>query len=144
MESLYLIGMKNYSIKLQNTKKGVFAIVFKEDKVLLGKRRDINMWNLIGGGVEKGEDLYCALSREVMEEIGATIKEIHKLKRYINGHKEKVYVFLTTLNEFEFKRTEEVSKIKYFKVNRLPENLYGSHKKRILDAYKICLKQKIG
>jgi hypothetical protein len=35
---------------------GVLASIFDEhNRVLLCRRRDVNLWNLPGGGVEKGE-----------------------------------------------------------------------------------------
>lgn len=58
----------------------VSAIVFsKENKMLMGRKDPskggvyIEFWHIPGGGMEKGEDKFVALKREVKEEIGIDI-----------------------------------------------------------------------
>jgi putative (di)nucleoside polyphosphate hydrolase len=49
---------------------GVGAIVLNEyNRVLVGKRKDnpINKWQMPQGGVNKDEDLYSAMRRELYE-----------------------------------------------------------------------------
>ena len=43
-----------------------FALIFQEGRVLLAHRRDIDWWNLPGGGMEAGETVDEALHREVL------------------------------------------------------------------------------
>lgn len=115
---------------------GVFAICFNEDKVLLAKRRDRDMWNLPGGRVEKGEGLVDALKREIKEETGAEIQNIISSRSYLNNEKmDLVVAFLVNLFPFEFVPNPEAEQIQYFDISALPENLYFSHKQRILDAW---------
>ncbi len=52
----------------------VFAVVRREDQVLLVRRRDDLLWELPGGRVDLGESVVDALVREVAEEAGVTIK----------------------------------------------------------------------
>jgi 8-oxo-dGTP pyrophosphatase MutT (NUDIX family) len=53
---------------------GAFAIIFDENgKVLLSHRRDIDAWNLPGGGVETRELPDEAVIREVREETGLEV-----------------------------------------------------------------------
>src|ERR1700686_3253173 len=56
----------------------VSALIFSEGKVLLALRRDIDWWNLPGGGMEVGETVDEALLREVIEETGLEV-EIEQL-----------------------------------------------------------------
>jgi len=47
---------------------GVFAVIFnKKKEILLCHRRDYDLWNLPGGGVEKGESPWQAVARETKE-----------------------------------------------------------------------------
>jgi len=53
---------------------GAFAIIFDENgNVLLSHRRDIDAWNLPGGGVETRELPNEAVIREVKEETGLDV-----------------------------------------------------------------------
>jgi len=67
---------------MKNAKKtlNVVLIAFIDEKgrVMLNKRSDANseMWELIGGGIEKGESEVLAIRREVLEELGYTIESI--------------------------------------------------------------------
>ena len=48
---------------------GIFGIIFDEQKrVLLCHRRDYDLWNLSGGGLESGESPWEGLKREVRED----------------------------------------------------------------------------
>ena len=52
---------------------GVNALIFDEGRVLLAHRRDIDWWNLPGGGMELNETVEEAIRREVREETGLEI-----------------------------------------------------------------------
>jgi len=50
---------------------GAFALIFNEHQdILLCHRRDLDLWNLPGGGMEAGETPWQAVVREVEEEVG--------------------------------------------------------------------------
>ncbi len=53
---------------------GVTAIVFRDEKVLLGKRADNGAWQAISGIVEPGEEPADTAVRESLEEAGVTVK----------------------------------------------------------------------
>ncbi len=56
---------------------GVGAVIFKNDKILLVKRKfepKARFWTLPGGMVELGESLAHALKREIREECGIKIE----------------------------------------------------------------------
>lgn len=53
---------------------GAFAVIFDEhSRVLLCHRRDLDVWNLPGGGVESGELSTEAVIRETKEETGLDV-----------------------------------------------------------------------
>lgn len=71
---------------------GVTAIVFRDEKVLLGKRSDNGVWQAVAGIVEPGEEPADAAVRECLEEAGVVVRAerlalVHRLPRitYANG-----------------------------------------------------------
>ena len=115
---------------------GVFALVFERaDHVLVGRRRDYDIWNLPGGALEAGETVTEGVVREVEEETGLVI-EVERLvgiysKPYRN---EVVLTFQCRPVNGELCPTEEASEWRYFSVDDLPRNLLPKHRERILDA----------
>ena len=63
---------------------GANAILVWDDKLLLERRRDADVWGLVGGGCKKTETGRQAIAREVYEELGLRIPEerFRKLKVY--------------------------------------------------------------
>jgi 8-oxo-dGTP diphosphatase len=70
---------------------GVDNIIVNDNgKILLGKRSSNtkyfpNKWNLISGGMWKGESVEDALKREAMEEIGCDIKVLKFVGKYYDA-----------------------------------------------------------
>jgi len=57
---------------------GAFAIILDDQRrVLLCHRRDLDLWNLPGGGVESGELPTEAVVREVKKETGLDVAVVH-------------------------------------------------------------------
>jgi len=59
----------------------VCGIIWQEDKIFIARRKpDKSLgghWEFPGGKIEKGEDPVVALKRELLEELGMKIKDIH-------------------------------------------------------------------
>ncbi len=53
---------------------GVTAVVFRDEKVLLGKRADNGSWQSVSGIVDPGEEPADAAVRECLEEAGVVVK----------------------------------------------------------------------
>lgn len=49
---------------------GVTAVIRRDDRFLVARQRDTELWSLVGGGIEPGEEPVDAISREVTEELG--------------------------------------------------------------------------
>ncbi len=104
---------------------GVFALIFDDEgRILLGHRRDIDWWNLPGGGMEAGETVDEALCREVREETGLEV-EVEQLAG--------VYSNCRTIGGV-LQPTEEVRENRYFAPGALPSNTLPKHRQRIEDA----------
>ena len=63
---------------------GANAIITCSGKLLLEKRRDCDLWGLVGGGVKKYETELQAITREIYEELGIRIRkeQLKRLKVY--------------------------------------------------------------
>ena len=63
---------------------GANAVITCNGKLLLEKRRDSDVWGLIGGGVKKYETGLEAIIRETYEELGIRLpkEQFHKLAVY--------------------------------------------------------------
>ena len=59
---------------------GVNVIFTCNGKLLLEKRRDCDIWGLVGGGVKKHETELQAITREIYEELGLRIS-VDKFKK---------------------------------------------------------------
>jgi len=69
---------------MPNKKDAVVAIIQKEDTFLFVKRSDYidtaaGFWCPVSGGVEENETQIEALEREVMEEVGLSVKALEKI-----------------------------------------------------------------
>src|SRR6266581_6377964 len=69
---------------------GVFALIFDDERILLALRRDIDWWNLPGGGMEHGETVEEAVRREVREETGLEVEVKYLVGVYSKPQKQEV------------------------------------------------------
>jgi len=115
---------------------GAFAIIFDaEGKVLLCHRRDIDIWNLPGGGVESRELPTEAVERETREETGLEVEVDHLVGVYAKPEKDElVFAFVCNVIGGELSMTEEADACRYFKVDMLPVNTSPKQVERIVDA----------
>lgn len=63
-------GDPNAPKTTQGAHLGANAIITWDGKLLLEKRRDCDLWGLVGGGVKKQETPLQAITREIKEELG--------------------------------------------------------------------------
>jgi len=115
----------------------VLALIKNHNKYLLTLRRDTNpqmnnKWQIPGGSLEFGEQVYEALEREVMEELGVKV-EIVSLIPYVdtNIFTHHQIVFITYLCKLkgatEIKLNEEATDFRWFSLEDLKsiEALHG-------------------
>jgi 8-oxo-dGTP diphosphatase len=117
---------------------GSFAIIFDTKKrVLLCHRRDMDMWNLPGGGMERGELPTETAIRETLEETGLRIAVLDLVGVYGKPDADDlVFAFLGKVTGGEISPTDEADEIKYFKVRDIPANTSPRQVERIHDALK--------
>ena len=115
---------------------GVFALIFEEeDHVLVGRRRDYDIWNLPGGAMEAGETVTEAIAREVKEETGLVVEVERLVGVYSKPYRSEVVLTLQCRPvSGELRPTAEATEWHYFPVDELPRSLLPKHRERILDA----------
>lgn len=72
---------------------GANAIITCNGKLLLEKRRDSNIWGLVGGGVKKYETEPQAMAREVYEELGIRIPKEKFKKLAVYGEPGRIAAY---------------------------------------------------
>ena len=112
---------------------GAFSIILdSENRVLLCKRRDKDLWNLPGGRVEQGESPWEGVIREAHEEINVDIFVEKLIGVYFKKEQgEIVFQFLARIEKGVPSESEESKEIAYFGVSALPENTAPRQKERI-------------
>jgi len=106
----------------------VAALIFDEQgRVLLFKHTYRKwQWGIPAGGLEHREQPADAMLREFFEETGMQIK-IEKLLTAVSAKEDHhiTIVYLCKIVSGEFRESIEISEIKYFDVNDLPQMLFA-------------------
>jgi 8-oxo-dGTP diphosphatase len=115
---------------------GTFAIIFNEEgQVLLSHRRDMDAWNLPGGGLEPSELPDVGVRREVLEETGLEVVVERLVGVYGKlGRNELVFAFVCQVVGGQMLLTNEADGNQYFPTDQLPPNILFKHAERIWDA----------
>ncbi len=114
---------------------GAFAVILEHTRVLLCHRRDMDAWDLPGGGVESRELPTEAVLREVQEETGLQVVVERLVGVYGRAEKDAfVFVFLCRVTGGQLAITDEADALQYFPVGRLPVNINPRQVERVQDA----------
>ncbi|MDO8563814.1 MAG: NUDIX domain-containing protein [Nanoarchaeota archaeon] len=126
-------------------KVGVGVMIFREGKVLLGRRHDnpINAgsklngagtWTMPGGGLEFGESFEMAAKREVKEETGIDIENIKLISINEDMNDNAHFVTLGFYSdkfkgEAKIMEPDQIVEWNWFNLHNLPNPLYLPSKK---------------
>jgi ADP-ribose pyrophosphatase YjhB (NUDIX family) len=117
----------------------VIVAVIDDNKILLTKREDFEVWCLPGGGVEDGESLAEAGIREAKEETGVDVELTSLVGVYsrVGGMWSDVHAVLFRAKPIggELKlQPGETVEVAYFSFDDLPKEFLFGHQQRIADA----------
>jgi ADP-ribose pyrophosphatase YjhB (NUDIX family) len=115
-------------------------VIDREGRVFLIKHSYIDGWHLPGGGVETGETMMTALSRELAEEGNITLAGLPQLHGiYFNAHaSRRDHVALFIVREFrqdEPKPNHEIIAHGFFALDALPEDVSRGTRARIAEVF---------
>jgi 8-oxo-dGTP diphosphatase len=118
---------------------GTSVAIIKENKILLTKREDFEVWCLPGGAVEMGESIPQAAIREAKEETGLTIELTSLVGIYGRSRgQQAIHNILFAAKPISGALTPQASEvvdIGYFtREEALNQKLLADHAQRITDA----------
>ena len=135
----------------QRPKVGVGVMLFRDGRVLLGKRNDDakmassdlhgeGTWTMPGGKMEFGETFEEASAREVLEETSIKLKKVEVI--CVNNERIDVAHFVTIgmfsddfEGEAQVMEPDEITEWRWFGLDELPNPLFFPSKK-IIENYK--------
>lgn len=125
---------------------GAGAIIIKDNKILLQRRRDDNKWACHGGCMNFGETFDDVLQRKLQEDLNIEVENYELIDVYsgeemhhVYPNKDEVYtvaaMYIVTSYKGELKiNNKDVLEIKWFDLDNLPENIHKADVKPILDG----------
>lgn len=114
---------------------GVNVLVVRDNKLLLGKRKNVfgdGTWGLPGGHLENKESMKAAGIRELDEETGMSVTDLEfvGLANTPEGRAHHIQIcFLAkdATGEPELREPEQCSGWDWFPLNKLPDNVLPNH-----------------
>lgn len=74
------------SDRISKERTSIYGVLIESDKILLVKSRDIDFWELPGGGLEKDEEDLSTLKREMLEEANCDVLTFGKCLGETHGN----------------------------------------------------------
>lgn len=106
----------------------VKGIVIDEQGRILLARESNGMWDMLGGGLDHGEDPIACLKREIQEETGVTITKVWPEPKYfLTAYKEKNDIYISNvvyqieLANLDFTPSGECEELRFFSVQEMIE-----------------------
>ncbi len=114
-----------------------FALISNdEDRILFSHRRDVDLWNLPGGGVEPEESPWDCVVREITEETGLVAKVIRLQGVYAKPWNDQIcFSFICKVVGGSLQLTDEADQHEFFGLDGVPPNTSPNHVARLKDFF---------
>ena len=106
----------------------VKALVIGENGKFLLARESDGTWDMLGGGLEHGEDPVVALRREIQEETGLQVTNIKPSPKYfVTAYKSERDVYIANVvyevevRDLQFTPSEECEELRFFSIKEAKE-----------------------
>ena len=149
----YIMDMRKRVGPIPLMQCGASVIVLDgQNRLLLQRRKDNDMWGYAGGAVELYERVEDAAARELREETGLIADQLELLDvfsgpelryTYPNGDQVSIVDIVYLCRKYHGQlrpQPEEVTELAFFSPNRLPDNLFTTQLPA-LDAVRKLLKK---
>ncbi len=118
---------------------GVNVAILQDQKVLLTRRRDFEVWCLPGGEVDPGETLAQAALREAQEEVGLVVRlerlvGIHSRPQWLEQGVHVAVFAAGVVGGTLALQPQEVLEARYFSEDELPGEMLLGHRQQVMDA----------
>ncbi|MGQ0434564.1 MAG: NUDIX hydrolase [Microthrixaceae bacterium] len=115
-------------------KLAAFATILNDEgAVLLSHRRDLDVWNPPGGGVEAGESPWDAVVRETLEETGLSVRVVGLASTSWKPRRNELLMqFRCEIVGGGLTLTDEADEHRFFPPDQLPPNLSEAFQQRLL------------
>lgn len=123
-------------LSMENFAFGVQVVIKHENKVLLTKREDFEVWCLPGGSLNSHETFFEAAIREAREETGLEVRIIRFIGAY-SRPTENCYnlAFEAEVVSGTPETSREVLALEYFDPDHLPDHTICFYRRMIADAF---------
>ncbi|MCA9309361.1 NUDIX hydrolase [Candidatus Saccharibacteria bacterium] len=106
----------------------VKGIVVDDDGRILLAKEDNGLWELLGGGLDHGEDPIECLKREIHEETGLTVTRVSQSPKYFvtsdridSNTKTANVVYEIELESLDFTPSNECQELRFFSVEEMKQ-----------------------
>ena len=114
------------------------AVIDDQNRILIAREND-GTWDMLGGGLDHGEDPIACLKREIQEETGLIVTKVWPEPKYfVTAHKpaNDIYVanvvYQIELENLDFASSDECQELRFFSPQemselQLPPNMQKLH-----------------
>jgi len=137
-------------MEIERPRVGLAVILMKDDKVLLGKRKNAHgagTWSFPGGHIELFEELYECAYRELREETGLTLEDYNLVDYHTSAatndffrkeNKHYITLFLRAeykSGEIKVMEPDKCEEWKWFQWKKFPDELFLPVRNLIKQGY---------